>query len=130
MYIEAKVLDASSANFAMMLFRNSGDTIRGYLQSANGAPLLSFNNNGSVAPSGSWSTSAFKKMAGAYALNDSAASFNGSVVATDTSCSPNFSSVDRLKIGQGFPNIGQYVKSIAYWPSRLANAKLQALAAA
>jgi hypothetical protein len=76
---------------------------------------------------GSWTSSTSGKIAGAYKVNDFAASFNANAVQTDTS--------GVLLVGNRI-NIGRYgsdgywnstIKKIAYYPKRLTNAELVAL---
>ena len=70
----------------------------------------------------------FYKLAGAYKVNDVAASRDGGTVGTDTSVI--IPVVDRLYIGAGgtgsnYPN--GTIRKLAYYPQRLTNAQLQAL---
>lgn len=67
------------------------------------------------------------KMAGAYALNDFAASFAGGSVGTDTS--GTLPTVNQLQIGNSAAGnrLNGCVGSIAYYSTRLSNATLQVL---
>lgn len=72
------------------------------------------------------------KYAGAYKVNDFAASKNGGTVGTDTS--GTIPTVDRLIIGRsGASDAGTelngWMRRIAYYPRRLTNAELQSLTA-
>lgn len=66
-----------------------------------------------------------------YALNDYAAAANGGTVVTDTSGALP-TGVNSLYIGRfqnGTTQVNGYIRSITYYPTRLANAQLQALTA-
>ena len=66
----------------------------------------------------------------AYKLNDSNASFNGSAETPDTVCT--IPTVNQAQIGNrwdGLRNLNGYVQRLAYYPTRLPNATLQALTA-
>ena len=68
------------------------------------------------------------KTAGAYKVNDFAASLNGGTVGTDTS--GNLPIVDRMFIGQrtaGAVSLNGTIRKIAYYPLRLTNAELVSL---
>lgn len=70
------------------------------------------------------------KLAGAYAVNDYAATRNGASVST-SSTGPGENNVNRLVIGN-VDALNPYngtIKKIAYYPKRLTNAELQALTA-
>jgi hypothetical protein len=109
----------------------------------NGLPRLARNNGGQgryayylssgnvyqahFTDLGSWTSSTSGKIAGAYKVNDFAASFNANAVQTDTS--------GVLLVGNRI-NIGRYgsdgywnstIRKIAYYPKRLTNAELQGL---
>lgn len=73
---------------------------------------------------------AVNKVAGAYRIDDFAASLNNSAVATDTAGS--LPAVTRLDIGNlsgAAEFLNGHVRSVRYYPSRLTNAQLQALTA-
>lgn len=78
---------------------------------------------------GSYTANVAAKIAFAYKANDFAASVNGAAALTDASGS--VPTVDRLLIGgNGITNIlNGHIRRIAYYPSRLSNAQLQALSA-
>jgi hypothetical protein len=66
----------------------------------------------------------------AYKLNDSNASFNGSAETSDTACT--IPTVTQANIGNrqdGVRALNGYIQRIAYYPTRLTNAQLQALTA-
>jgi hypothetical protein len=72
--------------------------------------------------------SQIRKTAGAYTVNDFAASTNGSVPVTDTS--GTIPTVTRLGIGSRTSGGSViYLRRIAYYPLRLTNAELQAITA-
>lgn len=68
-----------------------------------------------------------RRTAAAYKLNDFAVSTNGGAVATDTSGTVPV--VDRLRLGDRVSGntLNGTIKSITYYPRRLANTELQAL---
>jgi len=73
--------------------------------------------------------SATYKVASALAANDFALSLNGAAVVTDTSGTMP-STISRLFLGQNYGNsqvLNGYIQRISYYPTRLANAQLQAL---
>lgn len=77
-----------------------------------------------------WNNGSVVKLAGAFAVNDFAASANGSAVATDTSGS--LPTVDRLIIGDTSSANRTWcgtIRKIAFYPARLTNGQLQALTA-
>ena len=69
-------------------------------------------------------------MAGAYKLNDTNASFNGSIGTTDTSCSLA-SAMTTLYLGVevNLNYLNGHIRQIAYYNTRLPNAQLQTLTA-
>jgi hypothetical protein len=78
-----------------------------------------------------WAAGQYERHATAYAVNDAAISRNGLAVVSDSTV--DAFAPDMLSIGQntsGVGNIGQgWIRSIRYYPSRLANSVLQALTA-
>lgn len=69
------------------------------------------------------------KAIGAYKASDFAACYDGGTVSTDTSGSVP-TGLDKMDIGYNSavgPLINSYIKRIAYFPTRLSNAELQAL---
>ena len=67
-------------------------------------------------------------LAGAFALNNFAASYRGGSPSTDSA--GTLPTVDRLRIGQnrgGGNNLNGTIRRLTYWPQRLSNATLQAL---
>jgi hypothetical protein len=75
-----------------------------------------------------YTSGATVKMAGAYAANDFAASFNGATPLTDATGAVPVAP-DRLRIGSGFGGTGLngYIRTLRYYPTRLPNAQLQVL---
>jgi hypothetical protein len=84
-------------------------------------------NQASIA-TGTYAANTPLNLAGAYKVNDFAASYNGANAVTDTA--GTLPTVTLLRIGQnraaGNPLNG-HIKKIAYYPIRLANAQLQAI---
>jgi len=76
---------------------------------------------------GTYANGVFGKIAGAYKINDVAASLDASTVQTDTSAL--LPTVTRMRIGNGFATnyLNGHIKSIKYYPRRLTNAQLQEL---
>jgi hypothetical protein len=73
---------------------------------------------------------ALNKIAGAYALNDAAASLNGAAVVTDnTSLVPTVSQMNIGNRQDGLRPFSGYLRRITYYPRRLANADLQTITA-
>jgi hypothetical protein len=76
-----------------------------------------------------WAAGQYERHATAYAVNDAAISRNGLTVVSDSTV--DAFAPDMFSIGQntsGIGNIGQgWIRSIRYYPSRLANSVLQAL---
>ncbi len=78
--------------------------------------------------SGSWANGSVQKLAGAYKVNDFAASFNAGTVGTDTL--GTLPTVDRLIIGDVSAANRSFcgtIRKIAFYPQRVTNAQLQAL---
>lgn len=77
-------------------------------------------------PSASYTPGTITKTALAYSTNDSAASYGGSSVSTDTVCV--MPQCNYLFIGQQFGGntiLNGWVRKLAYYPARLSNAELQ-----
>jgi len=95
-------------------------------------PAAQIGNSGSQAQ---WTPTGFTvglpiKEILAYKLNDSNASFNGSAETPDTVCT--IPTLNQAQIGNRWDNIRNlngYVQRLAYYPTRLPNATLQALTA-
>jgi hypothetical protein len=71
------------------------------------------------------------KVAGAYKVNDIAASLNGGAVATDTSAVIP-TGINQLRLGASWNGDGPlngHIRRITYYPRRLSNAELQAITA-
>ena len=102
-----------------------------YLQGAV-ATSIAFNvftASAFVAQLGSLPASALKKVAGAYKVNDFAASVDGGAVATDTSGA--LATYDRLNLGANALGTGGFlnghIRSITYYNTRLSNTTIQVL---
>jgi hypothetical protein len=104
-----------------------------YLQSAV-ATSIAFNvftASAFVAQLGSLPASALKKVAGAYKVNDFAASVDGGTVDTDTSGA--LATYSQLNLGANALGTGAFlnghIRQIAYYNTRLPNSQLQTLTA-
>ena len=104
-----------------------------YLQSAV-ATSIAFNvftASAFVAQLGSLPASALKKVAGAYKVNDFAASVDGGTVDTDTSGA--LATYSQLNLGANALGTGAFlnghIRQIAYYNTRLSNTQLQTLTA-
>jgi hypothetical protein len=100
----------------------------------NGAPTYYVTSAGSnVINLGASAISAntFMKFSAANAFNDSAVSFNGAAIQTDTSCALP-TGLNKLNIGNtqnyGVQYMSGWIKKLAYYPQRLTNTNLVALA--
>jgi hypothetical protein len=111
------VNDGSTSNFMSQLYR-FGTQMRFWVVST-GTDQATVNT----------SVSGQTKQASAYKFNDIAQSVNGATVSTDTSAI--IPVVSQLNIGLRYTsnNFNSTIKKIAYYPSRLSNAQLQALTA-
>lgn len=79
-----------------------------------------------------WAANTPFRLAGAYKVNDFAASLNGSAVDTDTSGTTLTGATDRLVIGaagSGANSLFGVIKSLKYYPKRLSNDILKRLSA-
>ena len=77
---------------------------------------------------GTLTTTAVSKIASAYKVNDFSRSVNGAAPETDTS--GTLPTVNQMKIASGLGGVGTLngtIRSITYYPRRLANTELQAL---
>jgi len=67
------------------------------------------------------------KIAGAYKVNDFAASVNGATPVTDSSGTVPVVTQMQIGIGPALANVNGTIRRLAYYPTRLANAQLVAL---
>jgi hypothetical protein len=76
---------------------------------------------------GKYAAGTYVKGIGAYKINDFAASYRGLTAGTDTS--GTLPVVSQMQIGDKFGSayLNGYIKKIAFYPTRLTNAELQAL---
>lgn len=131
--VYAEASGKSSASARVAYFSANNDTSNFYnvnFESNAGRWYGAYNGtnqfNISISP---YTENAFAKFAGAYKVNDFALSFNASAASTDTS--------GNLAIGINQLNFGAYptnaymlngtIKKLAYYPTRVTNAQLQAL---
>jgi hypothetical protein len=134
MFVECLPIDAAQTANPFMItsgvstneyrFRFSGSTFGAAIQDSVGGVTFSY----TPATSGN----IIYKGALAYAANNSAAAVNGVASATDTTVTlPTGLNVARIGVGTGgvasFMN--GWIRRIAYYPSRLSNATLEALTA-
>jgi hypothetical protein len=129
------VADASStASSARSLTASAGAVTDQLFLQSGAATSIAFNvftASAFVAQLGSLPASLIKKVAGAYKVNDFAASVNGGTVDTDTSGA--LATYSQLNLGANALGSGGFlnghIRSIAYYNTRLPNATLQALTA-
>ena len=120
----AAVSEATSANDGTtnnrITTRFASNTIDGVVVTAGSAV---------AAISTSYTTGATTKLALASAANNFAFAVNGVLVGTDTAGA--MPTVSKLDIGNltGFNFLNGYIRTLTYYPQRLANAQLQALSA-
>ena len=116
-------LNDGTANNEMLLYRSGG----GF--DARFAILTSGALQADVATSITIAQNTAYKTAGAYKLNDIAASTSGNTPGTDTSAT--IPTVSALQIGGGRSTtaFSGHLRRLAYYPRRLTNAELQALTA-
>jgi hypothetical protein len=120
-YLE--VYDVSNASNSFY-FDNAGGNMRNV--TASGSSAVSILNLGAIGTRG-----IINKLAGAYALNNFAASRNGGTTITDTLGSVPVAPL-QITIGRSVNAVSStysnnYIKSIYYYNTRLSNAKLQEL---
>ena len=131
----ADTADANTANRSIYYASNAGSTdiVYGVAGTLRTIRVLVSGGETGGASAGAFTNNVPAKTAGAYKVNDFAASFNGGTVATDTvGAVPT--TVDRLTIGtntalQSLLYLNGHVRSIAYYNTRLPNTTLRALTA-
>jgi hypothetical protein len=131
LYAEANKLFAASG----FVYDISNGTLANEIRQTWGATNIRFceiTTNGASQSSLSFSSAyvngEFVKAAHSYKFNDVAASVNAATVATDTSAT--IPVVNQIQIGARVGNstsINSYIKKLAFYPKRLADAELQAL---
>jgi hypothetical protein len=135
LYAEGFVYTAPANTVIPCLFSiddNTGSNrIQLYRANNNGSPNagLAVVNGGSIQALITAGNTQFQngKIAGAYKVDNFAASLNGAAAVTDTI--GTIPTVTQMKIGTGpaLANVNGTIRRIAYYPTRLANAQLQAL---
>ena len=119
------ISDNTNSNRYSLANTNTGANLYSYAEIASGGVTQAgfFGASGSA-----FGVNAVRKVALTYATNDCAFTTQGLSAQTDTSVT--LPTVDRLYIGLGATGSGPingHIQRIAYYPTRLANAQLQAL---
>jgi hypothetical protein len=137
LYVEGFVYTAPVNTVFPCLFsiddNTSSNRIQLYRANNNGSPNagLAVVNGGSIQALITAGNTQFQngKIAGAYKVNNFAASLNGAAAVTDTT--GTIPTVTQMQIGTGpaLANVNGTIRRIAYYPVRLANTTLQALTA-
>ncbi len=137
LYAEGFVYTAPANTVIPCLFsiddNTSSNRIQLYRANNNGSPNagLAVVNGGSIQALITAGNTQFQngKIAGAYKVNNFAASLNGAAAVTDTT--GTIPTVTQMQIGTGpaLANVNGTIRRIAYYPVRLANTTLQALTA-
>jgi hypothetical protein len=116
-------IDGGDETERILIARNSGNTYSFIITDGNVAQA-------NITTGGTFG-SAVLKLAGAYALNDVAFYINGVSIGTDASATMPTTSIIRLGVSsQAPPNeafFNGWIRSVALFPTRLANATLQSL---
>jgi hypothetical protein len=108
------ISDGTSSN-SIQIYAGSNGGTRLYV-ATNGSQVVNLTSPASTITAGT-----FYKQAGAYAVNNSIFSYNGTNTSVDTACT--IPVVDRITLG----NLNGNVKKLAYYPKRLTNAEIQSL---
>ena len=132
---DADTADANTANRSIYFAANAGgtDIVYGVAGTLRTIRVLAAGVTTGEASAGIFTNNIPAKTAGAYKVNDFAASFNGGTVATDTvGAVPT--TVDRLTLGTNTTltassYLNGHIRQIAYYNTRLSNATLQTLTA-
>ena len=112
----------------IQLYSSGGTDVTAYLENPSGTGAnIAF-------PTGSISNGTLFKAAWAFQTGSHAACVNGNAVATSSTSSPAVptSGMTRFSVGHRYDEFNQFyghIASVKYWPTRLANADLQALTA-
>lgn len=112
----------------IQLYSSGGTDVTAYLENPSGTGAnIAF-------PTGSISNGTLFKAAWAFQTGSHAACVNGNAVATSSTSSPAVptSGMTRFNVGHRYDQVNQFyghIASVKYWPTRLANADLQALTA-
>jgi hypothetical protein len=132
---DADTADANTANRSIYFAANAGgtDIVYGVAGTLRTIRVLAGGVTTGEASAGIFTNNVPAKTAGAYKVNDFAASFNGGTVAIDTSGAVP-TTVDRLTLGTNTTltassYLNGHIRSIAYYNTRLPNAQLQTLTA-
>lgn len=138
-YVEADMYETQSGFFRYPLIFNDASgsvaNLVGFFVPSNSSNLRFAVNSAGVVSAGlqqSLTAGAGFKAAGAYKIDDFAASFNSETALTDVSGNAP-SGVNTLVFGTTFHTVGvlsassTHYKRIAYFPRRLSNAELQAI---
>jgi hypothetical protein len=131
--VDASTVEANTANRSVYWASNAGNTdivygvagtVRTLRVLAGGAEVASIS-------AGTFTNNVPAKTAGAYRVNDFAASFNGGTVGTDTTGAVP-TGIDRMALGgstslAAINQLNGHIRQIVYFNTRLSNAQLQAL---
>ena len=130
LFVEATSTATAATRGLASLNDNSHSNVTQLFLTSSDAPQLEVYNGATQAnltASAVTPTTAFK-VAGAYKANDFALCSNGGAVGTDTSGAvPTVTQLSIGAINGGTHQLNGHIRRITYWPTRLANAELQAI---
>jgi len=130
LYVEATAAATGATRGLASLNDGSGSNVTQLFLTSSDAPRLEVYNGATQAnltASAVTPTTAFK-VAGAYKANDFALCSNGGAVGTDTSGAvPTVTQLSIGAINGATSPLNGHIRRITYWPTRLANAELQAI---
>jgi len=117
------ITDDTGANERTILFRGTTRLSSWFLSDGG---VTQFNLN-----VGTWADNTTARNFGAYSLNDSAQSFAGAAIQTDTGCTMPTPTNMKLGVSQAASShLNGHIKRIAYWSRRMPNAMLVTMATA
>jgi hypothetical protein len=128
-YCEASAAQDAAVWLYSISDGSNNNRIEGFHWSTRQAQIVANNVDQALFDNGTVFVNTFAKTAVAYKLNDSALSLNGASPAVDTSCLVPLG-INRLNIGgssSGSVTSSRVIKKLAFYPTRLTNAQLQAL---
>ncbi len=131
--VDASTVEANTANRSVYWASNAGNTDIVYGVAGTSRTLRVFAGGVETASisAGTFTNNVPAKTAGAYRVNDFAASFNGGTVGTDTTGAVP-TGIDRMALGGSTSlaatnQLNGHIRSIRYYPVRAADFQLQAL---